>query len=269
MTQIALQIAKEATEKTTPCWYCDEEPDGPRKTNVEVAIPQTEDNESEDDVPENDAKNDSSKLGGNLIEAGQPRPQWQITCPDQNVPTFVLPAAHHCIPGNASLKKAMDQGLRHYMKAEGSRFNLSSDIGYGVNHANNGVWLPGNYNVRGGKEHYTQNWGAYDAQFCDEYAKRAMEKTTLQFHDAHQPYNDNVLATLLNIMEKLGEPETTCPICGKEFDKQRPPWGLVGRLDSVSGKHRSMITTLAESAKKFVEAGYVTSSRVKKLFGVG
>jgi hypothetical protein len=37
------------------------------------------------------------------------------------------------------------------MKKDQSPMNLAGDIGYSINHQNNGVWLPGNYNVRKGK----------------------------------------------------------------------------------------------------------------------
>ncbi len=244
------------------CWYCEESPKEPGKKNDEDARPDTSDNESEDTVPENDVNNKSSTLGVNLGD----KPSWTIVCPDTGKDTAVLAAAHHCIPGNASLKKA--KSLHPFMR-EGGRLKLSSDIGYGVNHAKNGVWLPGNYGVRVGKEHYKKNWGSYDEPFKNEYAKRAMIKSKLQFHDAHQDYSLNVLNTLEGIAAKLGKPQDKCPICKKTFDKTQPPYGLVGRLDHVSEKHCDMISNLSkEDGKKFAAANYFTSSRVKKFFGL-
>ena len=265
MTDIGEAIAIAAVQQNPnePCWYCEEPPVSDKK-NEETADPDTSDSESEDAVPENDDDNDSSELGSSLGS----KPSWTIECPDTGAATKVLAAAHHCIPGNASLKKAMDNGLRNFMD-EGGPMNLASDIGYGVNHQNNGVWLPGNYSVRTGKEHYTKNWSGFAPSFKNEYAKRAMEKCGMQFHDAHRKYNGKVRGTLDSIKSKLGKPKKKCPVCEKKFDKTRPPFGLVGRLDFVSGEHRSMINNINQSdAKKFVTAGYYTSSRVKKYFGI-
>lgn len=268
MTQIALGIAVSvfAPEPEEDCWYCKEKGKHEKQTDVE-ADPETSNNESEDDVPENDEKNDASKLGINIGD----KLSWSITCPADGVSTTVLSAAHHCIPGNASMKKA--KNLLKFMKEGQSPVNLAGDIGYSINHRNNGVWLPGNYNVRSGKEHYTKNWGGYTGVtgdgFKNEYAKRAMKAATVQFHDAHPEYSDNVLETLNNIAKKLGKPKEECPVCGEKYDKTRPPYGLVGRIDSVSSEHRRMITTLTKTqGKKFVQNGYYTSSRVKKYFGV-
>ncbi len=267
MTQIALAISVAATsqEPNEKCWFC-EEKSNHKVTDID-ADPETNDSDSEDDVPENDEKNDASKLGSNLGS----QPSWTITCPEQEIETKVMAAAHHCIPGNASLKKC--KNLLKYMKEGQSPVNLSGDIGYGINHKKNGVWLPGNYNVRSGKEHYKKNWGAYTGvsgdKFKNNYAIESMKKSGLQFHDAHPAYSENVLDTLTDIVRKLGKPKDTCPICEKKLDKTRPPYGLVGRLDFVSGEHRTMITTMGKKrGKKFVESGYFTSSRVKKYFGL-
>ena len=244
-----------------PCWFCEQKP-GPTRTNDEAADPETNDSESEDAVPENHEKNDASKLGANL---GNQR-TWEIRCPTRQADgkVEVQSAAHHCIPGNASLKKA--NKLHRFMR-KGGPLNLESDIGYGVNHRNNGVWLPGNYAVRAGKAHYTKGWGCYDEDFKDAYAMRAMSASGVQFHDAHPTYSEKVLETLQQIATKIGQPKDKCPICDKKYDKTRPPFGLVGRLDSVSQQHRAMISTLGRrNGKKFVQAGYFTSSRVKKFF---
>lgn len=259
---IGEQIAVEAIAmESKPCWYC-EEPGNSNIKNDEEADPQSSDSEDEDEVPENDAKNDSSKLGGNLKN----KPGWTIDCPDNGQPTEVLSAAHHCIPGNASLKKAIS--LHKFMREDGP-LKLANDIGYDVNHENNGVWLPGNYGVRAGKGHYTKKWGGYNELFKEQYANLAMKAAGAQFHDAHSEYSEKVLDTLRKVAAKLGNPKDKCPICDKKLDKTRPPYGLVGRLDGISAKHRAMITNLSKTdGRKFVAAGYFTSSRVKKFFGL-
>jgi hypothetical protein len=67
---------------------------------------------------------------------------------------------------------------------------------------------------------------------------------------------------------KLGKPQDKCPLCGKNYDKAKPPYGMVGRIDFVSSEHRKMITMLNDDGKKYVENGYFTFSRVKKYFGL-
>lgn len=266
MTNIGESIAVSAVKKLDdePCWYC-EEPQVTKKTNQLAADPQASDDEDEDEVPENDDVNDSSALGSHLGD----RPEKTLDCPHQKKQVAVILAAHHCIPGNGSLKPAMESGLEDFMN-EGGEFSLNSDIGYNVNHRNNGVWLPGNYAVRKDKNGYSSKWGRFGKKFKDEYAKRAMEKTSgLQFHDAHSKYNGKVKKTLESVTEKMGEPDKKCPICNKDFDSQRPPFGLVGRLDAVSGDHRTMISNIdSPRAKEYVNAGYYTSSRVKTYFGI-
>ncbi len=261
MSQIGESIAVAAVKNVKPCWYCEKEPTWPPRKNDETASPESSEGEDEEGVPENDESNESSALGTALGTA----PKWTINCPDTEQKTTIVPAAHHCIPGNASLAKATP--LHDYMR-EGGPFGLSSDIGYNVNNAGNGVWLPGNYGVRSGKDHYTKKWGSFGPAFKRDYADRAMKTVKRQFHDAHPSYSKNVRQTLESIAEKLGELEAKCPICDKKFDKTRPPYGLVGRLDLVSGKHRTMLTTMGKTGKKFVQQNYFTSSRVKTYFGI-
>ena len=265
MTDIgeAIAVAVTTPDKDEPCWYCEKEPEKKGVKNEEVADPETSDSEDEEQVPENDEHNDASKLGSNL---GSP-PEYEIECPlDNDIKVPITVAAHHCIPGNASLKKATD--LHDFMR-EGGPFSLLEDIGYDVNHENNGVWLSGNYAVRGGKLHYTKNWGGYDSKFKNAYAKNAMDKSHRQFHDAHSKYNGKVLKTLESLAEKLGDPEDKCPICDKKLDATRPPYGLVNRLDRVSSEHRRMISNMnSPNIKKTVTAGYYTSSRVKKYLDI-
>lgn len=263
MTQIALAIASTAIVNTdSECWFCKEEPAEKGVKNEEEANPDTSDSESAGDVPENHEKNDASKLGENLGS----KPAWTITCPNAKKDTTVLSAAHHCIPGNASFLKA--ETLLTFMR-EGGPLKLASDIGYNINHKNNGVWLPGNYNVRKGKEHYTKSWGKHKTKFKNEYAKRAINNSSVQFHDAHPAYSENVLETLENIAEKIGKPADKCPMCKEPYDKTRPPYGLVGRLDFVSSQHKIILRDISiHNGKRYVQSGYFTSSRVKKYFGI-
>lgn len=244
-----------------PCWYCEEEP-GKDLTNHETADPDTSDDEDDDAVPENDADNNAGILGGNLGD----QPRWTIKAPGRDASDSpIVAAAHHCIPGEASLAKVK---TLHMFMRKGGKLNLASDIGYDVNAASNGVWLPGNYAVRPGQHGWTRKWSSFDKRFKDEYAARAVRSARGQFHDAHVSYNTKVRKSLEALVDKLGKPKEKCPVCGEKFDKTRPPYGLVGRLNYISGQHRGMLTSLSARTKKFVSAGYYTSSRMKTYFGL-
>jgi hypothetical protein len=236
-------------DENEKCWACQEEPADDLHNSLD---------ESPDSVgdPENDIHNDSSTLGKNLGF----RPTWSISVPDmENGKEIkrdcdVVPGAHHLIPGNASLKKV--GSILDLMEA--SRGKIRSDIGYDVNSAQNGIWLPANYGVNATSA-FGKKWSLYKYQ--DVYAKAAMKRAGAQFHDAHPEYSDKVKATLRSLADKMNlrKPET-CEICGNQIsDKARPPYGLVGRLNRVSRQHR---TFLSGPVHKWpISSGYYTSSR--------
>lgn len=269
MTQLGESIAVAAMQQSgdDECWFCEEEPEDAIQNNSEDASPDTSDNEPEDEVPENDDKNNSGALGENLGD----RPTWSIICPDKNQSTDIVPGAHHCIPGKAAFKKVMDLGLKDFVSKKGDN-SFISDIGYSINHANNGIWLPGNYGVRKGKGHYTKTWKGYENDvnnFQQEYVNRAIKATNRQFHDAHAEYNKLVKKTLENILEELGEPENECPICHKPYDKTRPPYGLVGRLDFVSMSYKRVLDNLGKKKGRkwqHIQSGCRTSDKVLNFY---
>jgi hypothetical protein len=146
---------------------------------------------------------------------------------------------------------------------KGGDYQFESDIGYGVNHANNGVWLPGNYAVREDNPEFDfKTWTQYLPAFQQTYVRSAMASASgRMFHDSHRKYNGRVKDTLNSIAAKLTKPvKTNCPICDRPLDdrKNRPPYGLVARLDFVSGEHRNMVVN---PTAKTVTAGYFTSSK--------
>jgi hypothetical protein len=267
MTEIAEAIATLAFKASKKdCWYCKAEPEDPEAKFIEDEDPSGEDDD-EDEVPENDLHNDASELGKSLIGDGQDKPQWKIRVmrhpkDDDKITTVVVCAAHHLIPGNASLKNATS--LLKFMK-KGS--TVDSDVGFDVNGVQNGVWLPGSYGVRKGAEDFRLKWSAYS--YKDEYALAAMTKDgKRQFHDSHPEYSENVLQTLKTIGDKMiaAKDSDKCPACdGTKKDKKRAPYGLVQRLHVVSSEHRKMLLR-AGVTKKVVDAGYFTSERTKLLF---
>lgn len=246
---IAVQVSM--PDKGEPCWACEEAPKAPLSPNDLV-----EDPSSLGDA-ENQLKNDSSKLGQKLGH----RPTWRIRAPATSPGSVrvehvveVTPGAHHLIPGNASLKQV--PSLLGLM--EQSRGKVSKDIGYDVNCAQNGVWLAASYGVTPGSVLQIK-WTNYAHQ--NEYARAAMKAAGTQFHDAHPIYSENVQATLRSLADKIRlEAPTRCGICGKTIDdKSRPPYGLVGRLHSVSRMHRRFL--VGPVRKWPLGSGYFTSAR--------
>jgi len=253
-----------ALEKTHPCWYCEEEPRS-ELTNKEVEDPASPTGPFAG--PENSETNDASILGTNLGV----RPVWSIKHKvDSEDPiadgaeTNIVPAAHHLLPGNASVGKA--NLIHKYMLWNGvNTLGLSGQIGYNINCAENGVWLPGNYAVRKETD-YKKNFSQFKEPFKDAYAKAAMENAgDLQLHDAHKAYNGNVLDTLQNVAKKLDaewKDHSGCPLCKKKLEnKNKPPYGLVGRLNRLSEEHKKALIH-PEMNKKAIASGYYTSSRV-------
>ena len=133
-------------------------------------------------------------------------------------------AAHHLIPGNASLYDA-DVKLIDYMEdggkvtsIPGKKYTIEGHIGYDVNGSHNGVWLPGNYAIKTalpkrkikgktyparvgttpikGKSWEELSNGHEDWQFA--YVAGACKATRSQFHDSHEePYSASVRKNLI------------------------------------------------------------------------
>jgi len=257
------------TQTTSPCWFCEEEPKTDL-TNGEDESPASPEGQTEG--AENGESNDASVLGKNLGD----RPTWSIkhkVDPEDPIAagesTNIVPAAHHLLPGGASVNKAT--GLHKYMLWKGKNsLGLSGPIGYDINSAPNGVWLPGNYAVRKDTV-FNKTWGDFKDPFKNAYARAAMKNAgNLQLHDAHPAYNSNAKQTLLDLAKKLDEmwqDRSKCPVCKKDMkDKNRPPYGLVGRLNMLSGEHRKTLI-FPEQNRKAINSGYVTSSRVLDVFG--
>lgn len=202
-------------------------------------------------------KNDASKLGTNLIAAGEDADEAEVQLPGRTKQRFpVTQAAHHLIPGNAAFDKCKfmkekDQFLRSDGMAAGN-------IGYNINSAANGVWLPGNYGVR--------PWGTKGAAFQAAegvapvvYAGAAMRTLGRQFHDAHKQYSDFVLQVLDTYHEAVEEKQAICEESSADPEAgSRNLTTLVPRFQHVS---RRMKGYLLGSPSGWVRNIY-TSSQV-------
>lgn len=260
----AIAVAAVSQDDKEDCWFCEEKPKAEKKKTDLKANPDTSTAEIPDYVPENKEDNNSSTLGSNLIAGGDKEPKWRI----KNLlkpakQSDVVPAAHHCIPGEASMAKV--PALHKFMR-EGGPADYESDIGYDINDAANGVWLPGNYAVRDGNPEFNKKtWTLQTPKFQLDYVKLAMNKAGgKMFHDAHRTYNTRVKDTLLSIANKLAKPKKgKCPVCEEPEKKGRPPYGLVRRLHGVSGAHRTMLNS---PTKRTVLEGYFTSTKGRDTF---
>jgi len=195
-------------------------------------------------------KNDAGKLGKAIGgDQGKKRITLEGMKKDgQELDVSV--AAHHLIPGNASLKESqLFQSNKYLWKDK----KVKGNIGYNVNDAPNGVWLPGNYAAR--------PWGAGGLEFQSTfgpspqtYAFAAIEAWGAQFHDAHESYSTFVMQGLNKIFQKLEKNEDVwCPEAKKKDeppDKRKPMYVLVSRLNTVSSRMRQMLVAPSTNWKK-------------------
>lgn len=197
-------------------------------------------------------KNDSGKLGQNCADTN-PGEKW-IRGDEFHVELPVAFAAHHMIPGDASLKKSKlfkdaKNGLQVKGKAEGN-------VGYDVNNEVNGVWLPGSYAFSQGEE---KLWGKAGKTFEElfavtpyDYAAAAIEFSGAQFHDSHPQYSAEVVKVLDEIHNKLKKMKDVpwCPEVAKDEDDLPPLYAIVNRLAAVSQRLRRLLTFPTSAWKK-------------------
>lgn len=208
-------------------------------------------NYDEDTEADNDTDNHSGTLATNLgsrpqaavvppIPKGEDAPvldmqmasaparDWHAFTYDAGV-IPVLYGAHHLIPGNDALAKSTIYTNKWLGPVDDGP--SPENIGYNVNSANNGIWLPGNYGVR--------PWKGIDPRFQQAYAFLAMHDSTRQFHDAHRPFSSFIRSELNNLEKLLKKMKNDgCPGCGAGAKKDEPQYHLNSRLNAVS-KHCS------------------------------
>lgn len=158
-------------------------------------------------------------------------------------------AAHHLIPGNASLYNG-ENDLQDYMikgktvKANGKSFTIKYHIGYNVNGAHNGVWLPGNYAIRKAASPTGVTWGKMGNEDWQlNYVAACAKVAKGQFHDAHTEYNDSVRDLLNAIAVELKHHQCHCKLCQDELGSEVPPPYLIkGRLYHLSRYLKANLT---------------------------
>lgn len=201
-------------------------------------------------------------------------------------------APHHLIPGNDALKGSAvvpflgdDTVIKNFEPQVSSHIREGGTVGYDVNCAENGEWLPSPYALSmgsGGK-----GWASKEAlrvvaaklgrdvsdridEFKRIYAYAAMESTKTQFHFNHGAYSDEVGAVLKKIGEKLDaivQPRAE-PVCEhaaktRDDDKVKPPYGLRARLNLLSSNLRKLV---GGDDGEVWRAPYFTDNVVKTFF---
>ncbi len=237
----AVAVVVGDTSHDEDCYFCK------AKEQPEEIQNDLEASADDDDEGYGGFKNDASKLGKAL---GASPGQHRASVDGKELDITV--AAHHLIPGNASLKKSQLFRSEEYLWLDGKK---KGNIGYNVNAAENGVWLPGNYAIDG--------WSGKLDSFKEQYAQSAIERWRAQFHDAHEAYSEFVLEALAKVYEKIENVYcVACPQAREQKKKpspeERPPLrALVARLNTISARMRRMLVAPTMNWKKNI----YTSSR--------
>lgn len=271
MTQITLSAAvalvTEAMEEEEKC---------PFKLEVE-----TVDTEEDEAIPYDDKdaesvykeqKNNGGTLGENLISGKQGVAGTTLNPPPDAEPehrqdkhgdfavrvkescgieagTFpAVNAAHHIIPGNASLKPS---SLKPYMtkgakvsveimdggKSVKKTWTVKEYIGYNINGAHNGVWLAASYAIRKGKTDAKDTWSTLASKkedWCVNYIAASAKAVEAQFHDTHEPYSTELKNFLNGLTVKLATHQKTCAICRNSLTDIAPPYIVKDTLYALS-----------------------------------
>jgi hypothetical protein len=195
---------------------------------------------------------------------------------DDGLYPFIV-AAHHLIPGEASLapsklKKYMTKG-QTVKSDSGKSWKIKNYIGYNVNGAHNGIWLPGNYAIRRPTKTWykspdpTKSWGELnDHQWCLNYVAAVSKVNGRQFHDAHTKYSEAVEKLLNKIAMKLQAHQEQCELCKSKPNEIAPPYAVKQRLYRISAFLRKQ---LVGHPKTWKRPWYASDKWRDKAFSVG
>lgn len=182
----------------------------------------------------------------------------------ETVPYRVQYAPHHLIPGNESLDGSTlvpymgdDNAISEYSGGQSSKIKNGGFIGYDVNSAENGEWLPSPYalsmkndwpaeeDVEVVKRRKGLDLGPVTEAFKAAYVAAAIESSGRQFHMRHKAYSEKVQAILEAMAERLRlfSEQGMCPVAknGEEDGRFEPPHGLVVRLNVLSSNLRRLV----------------------------
>jgi hypothetical protein len=181
----------------------------------------------------------------------------------EDVPTAIKAAAHHIIPGDAAMAKvpALEQWTT---QSKGGV--IKEDIGYSIDCAANGIFLPRYPDLFGTKhmpglkgsdgkgveqrEYYGRSWSELAPREQEDIGYTIMAETSLQIH--HTSHGAGYLRNPTMSYDK--EARAACQALADRMAKQRPmcdqqpakpydpPYGLVARINGESRKLRQNIT---------------------------
>ncbi len=173
-------------------------------------------------------------------------------------------APHHLIPGNESLKGSEvlaymgdDEVIGNYEPPSASKIKKGKTIGYDVNAAYNGVWLPSPYALSN-----SNKWPSEDGlqvilkrmgqvavdeaeSFKTAYVAAGIEASGhRQFHMRHEDYSYKVQEILDAMANKMLVLSKKCLITGKDPNNGKfdPPGGLKAKLNALSARMKTMLT---------------------------
>lgn len=204
-------------------------------------------------------------------EGGKTKKLAVIAATAEPVEHKVQYAPHHLIPGNEALKGSSlvsylgnTSSISEY--ADGQVSKIKDDmgsIGYDINSAENGEWLPSPYALSMRKNNWPSetgigivkrrttpspvDLGPVTEEFKAAYVAAAIKASGgRQFHMRHEKYSEKVQEILEAVAERL-RLMSEVGICSEarksksEDGKFDPPYGLVGRLDVLSATLREFL----------------------------
>ena len=213
------------------------------------------------DKPSKDPPKDTKRNDGGMVNvSGDDKPR-----------KFTL-AAHHLIPGEASLTKSklFEQYMVEGGKPDargGTQYTIKANIGYNVNGAHNGVWLPGNYAIRKRTSPVKgKSWGDLiedpaHHDWCYRYMCACVDKTSSQFHDVHPTYSEKVLKILNEMQRALVDHQNACKPCATKTEIA-PPYTLKTKLYLLS---TNLKLRLLKQAGERWKIPWYTSERFREL----
>jgi hypothetical protein len=172
-------------------------------------------------------------------------------------------APHHLIPGNESLKGSEvlaymgdDSVIKAYKPPRASEIKKGKSIGYDVNAAQNGVWLPSPYALSNSNQWPSQDGievllkrmgqiAVDEAEgFKSAYVAASIEASGhRQFHMRHEGYSNEVKKILNSMADKMDLLSSVCPEApDPDSDLFNPPPALKAKLNALSTRMSTLLT---------------------------
>lgn len=167
-------------------------------------------------------------------------------------------APHHLIPGKAAMAES---NLEKWTCA--SKGKIKEDIGYNIDCAQNGIFLPHLPEIYWTKhkegipmaKFYGQTWSGLSGSSKESISFVVMQETWLQIHytDHDDPYEEmspyaSYDQECIDLCDELGNDitkrmkDSICPECGRKPKEYDPPYEVVNEINQISKKLKNRIT---------------------------